>query len=126
VTLKNEVGLISKFLGDAKEARHLLVHPLTGSRALQRPRAVTAEQAPPEIDPFTPEEVGMILDVIDPDFMPVVLIGVSTGLRPGEWGGLQVGDVDAARRRLHVRRTYWGAKAGRSGTRHSGLDIVSA
>src|SRR5215831_5343548 len=113
VTLKNEVGLISKFLGDAKEARHLLVHPLTGSRALQRPRAVTAEQAPPEIEPFTPSEIHAILDVIEPPFAPVVLVGVSTGMRMGEIVALQWGDVDAARHQVHVRRTFWGGKAGR-------------
>src|SRR5262249_15203076 len=106
-TLGNELRVIHKFLGDAREAGHLLHHPLTGSKALQRPRAITAEEETEEVQPFTVEEINAILDAIDPSFAPLVLCAVSTGLRLGELLGLQWQDIDYGKRQIRVRRTYW-------------------
>jgi integrase len=124
-TLRNEVGLISKFLSDAKEARHLIAHPLIGSRSLQRPRALTADAARPEIEPFTPTEIGLILDVIEPGYATFVLTGFSTGARLGELAALQWQDVDPLRHQLHVRRTFWAGRDYTPKTRASirGIDV---
>jgi integrase len=106
-TLKNQLGLLSKLLSDAKEAHHLATNPLTGSKAVRRPRAVKAEDRQ-EVEAFTPGEVIRVLDGIDPHYAAFTQTCVSTGLRPGEIIGLQWGDVDWRAKVIHVRRTFYG------------------
>jgi integrase len=105
-TLGNELRLLHKILGDAQEAHHVVLHPLAGSKALRRPRALRAEDHQ-EVEVFTPGEINALLDAVDPAYYAFVLTAVSTGLRPGELIGLQWGDVDHANKVIHVRRTYW-------------------
>lgn len=110
-TVNNELQVLSKILGDAKEAGHLVIHPLTGSRALRRPRALHAEDTV-EVEVFDPSEVNALLDAVDPWYTDHVLVGVSCGLRPGELAGLYWGDLDERARVLHIRRT-WDGREGR-------------
>jgi integrase len=108
-TLSNELRLLHKLLGDAQEVHHVALHPLAGSKALRRPRALKAEDHQ-EVEVFTPGEINALLDAVDPAYYAFTLTAVSTGLRPGELIGLQWGDIDHANKVLHVRRTYWKGK----------------
>lgn len=52
----------------------------------------------------TTEEVAAMLTAASEPFAVAIALGAFAGLRAGEIGGLQVGDVDFLRRRIHVRR----------------------
>jgi len=54
---------------------------------------------------LTFDEAGKLLDSAPPDWRPMILIALRTGLRIGELRGLQWGDVDVRRRVIQVRRT---------------------
>jgi integrase len=113
-TVQNQLALLSKILSDAKEAHHLAVNPLSGSRALRRPRPMKAEDRQ-EVEAFAPDEVIRLLDALDPSYVPLVQTWVSTGLRPGEVIALQWGDLNWAAKAIEVRRTYYGRE---------GVDLV--
>lgn len=56
-----------------------------------------------------------------PRYFPAILLTATAGLRVGELQGLQVGDVDLARRRLYIRRAFY---KGRVDTPKSGRPRV--
>jgi integrase len=105
-TLSNHLGLLHKILEDAREAGHLVMNKLSRSRALRRPRALREDDAT-ELEILTPAEVNRLLDAVAPEWVPLLVTAVCTGVRPGELVALQWGDLDVAGHRLHVRRTAW-------------------
>lgn len=54
---------------------------------------------------LTEGEAKLVVDATDPLWRAMVFVGLRTGLRVGELRGLQWGDIDFARRVVHVRRT---------------------
>ena len=61
------------------------------------------------IDPFEPDEVPVFLDAIHqvaPEFLPMFVVLLHTGIRSGECAGLQWGDVDFKNRYIAIRRTW--------------------
>ncbi len=104
-TARNELAVLNKILGDAQEAGHLFRHPLTRSRALRRPKAVEADEEH-EVEIFDPGEIEALLQAVEPYWVPYILTGVLTGLRPGELVGLHWGDIDWTKRVLNIRRTF--------------------
>jgi integrase len=105
-TRRNSLALLTKLFGDAVEDGYLAVNRLRGSRSLQRPKALRAEDEP-EIEILTPAEVNRLLDAMDAEHYPLFLTGVYTGVRLGELLALQWGDLDRAGRRLYVRRSVY-------------------
>ena len=64
----------------------------------------------PRVEPkrrelLTVADVRRIGDEIDGDWRPLPVLGGATGMRLGELFGLQVGDVDFARKVVHIRRS---------------------
>jgi integrase len=61
-----------------------------------------------EADYLVPEDLNKLLEVAErtsPPEYPIFLVMATAGLRIGEAVGLQVGDLDATGRQLHVRRS---------------------
>ena len=105
-TRRNCLTLLHKLLEDAREAGHLAVNRLHGSRAIRRPRALR-EGDEAIIEVLSPAEIHLMLDAVDPERGPLFLTAVCTGIRLGELLGLQWGDVDFAAGKVHVRRTAY-------------------
>jgi integrase len=76
-----------------------------------------------QADFLTAEELGKMLAAAErvcPREYPILLVMATVGLRIGEAAGLQIGDLDVPRLRLHIRRTvrrgYVGSpKSGKGG-----------
>ena len=63
---------------------------------------------PTEIEPLTRDDVQTLLDTADhvcPDYAPLFLCAVRTGMRLGELVALQWDDIEFHRRWIHVRRS---------------------
>jgi integrase len=104
-TLTNHLSLLSRIMGDAVEAHHVMVNRLHRSRAIRRPKAIR-ESDEIVIEVLTPEEVNSVLDALPAMWYPFFLTGVCTGLRLGELLALTWGDFDEGAGRLWVRRAY--------------------
>ena len=59
-----------------------------------------------EMDFFTPDEIRIFLKNVRPQFYPLFLTAVLTGMRQGELLGLKWGDIDWDNCQIKVRRTY--------------------
>src|SRR5215510_13495943 len=74
-----------------------------GGRQWQYPRMVH------EIQPLTHEEVPIFLEAASnhfPEYFPLFLCAIHTGMRSGELAGLQWGDIDFSGKFIVVRRNY--------------------
>jgi integrase len=74
-----------------------------------------AKETPTAIEVFTEDELRHLLDVARrdmPALYPKLFIMARTGMREGEMLTLQYGDLDFARRKIVVRRT-WGSRNAR-------------
>jgi integrase len=63
---------------------------------------------PHEADYLVPEDLTKLLDtakIVTPKEYPIFLTMATAGLRIGEAVGLQVGDLDALNKQVHIRRT---------------------
>lgn len=72
-------------------------------------RAVMKRDQDNEIDPLTPEEVGVFLDTCRshyPEYYPFFLCAFRTGMRLGELLALRWGDVDWRGKFILVRRSF--------------------
>jgi integrase len=79
--------------------RYLVENP---ARLVKNPQPVTKE-----VQPFEAwDEVMAVADELSDRYRAIPILGVGTGLRPGEWIALQVGDIDWEARTLTVRRAY--------------------
>ena len=76
----------------------------------------------PDIYPFTSEEVGVIIDVIDPFYEPYVCCRFYTGMRDGEINALRWIDYKenmADCPKLHVGKTFVYGREGKTKTKRS-------
>ena len=83
----------------------LAVNPARGVVRLRRP----ADTERDRVEPFTPEELRVILRAAvtsDADFATFLRFWVQTGARLGEVLGVQNHDLDMAKGKVHIRRTY--------------------
>lgn len=69
---------------------------------VKRPRVETEE-----MDFLTPEEIRLFLDNVAPDYYPLFLTAVMTGMRRGELLALQWGDIDWNSNQISVRRSIF-------------------
>ncbi len=96
-TVNNHLAVLQKALNTAVEWGAIERSPKV--RMLRLP--------PPRFDFLTPQESDVLLREAandDPLWHAMLLCAVRTGLRLGELLGLDWGDVDLVRRRVHVRR----------------------
>lgn len=60
-----------------------------------------------EVQAFAnPEDVDGIADELAAEYRLIPILAAWTGLRPEEWLALERGDIDRARKLIHVRRVY--------------------
>jgi len=83
-------------LGEAAD-RFDFTSPYQGIKSLKVPRT--------DVEPFTFEEVKLILESVRPDFKPYYTVRFFTGMRTGEIDGLQWQFVDFERRQILVRQS---------------------
>lgn len=60
-----------------------------------------------EMDFFTPEEIRLFLDNVNPNYYPLFLTAVMTGMRRGELLALQWGDIDWNSDQISIRRSIY-------------------
>ena len=72
------------------------------------PEVEWAKVTKPEIEFFTHEETERILEAVDEEWLPMILLAVRTGMRRGELLGLDWEDVDLEQRKIHVRKSFSG------------------
>lgn len=78
--------------------------PCRGIKSLKVPKS--------DVQPFTLDEVKLILDTVRPDFRNYYIVRFLTGMRTGEIDGLQWKYVDFSRRLILVRETVVNFKPG--------------
>ena len=83
-------------LGDAADRFHFTT-PYTGIKSLKVPKT--------EVEPFTLEEVNLILSNVRADFRDYYITRFFTAMRTGEIDGLQWKYVDFERRQILIRET---------------------
>ncbi|WP_044890320.1 tyrosine-type recombinase/integrase [Myxococcus hansupus] len=121
-TINNVLTVLSKLLGVAVE-QHVIA---------QAPRVKLFGNVPkPTFDFLSFEEAERVVDMAEPEWKPVLLVAIKTGLRQGEIIGLQWHDVDMKRGLLHVRRAIWRGvtdipKGGRERTVELPASVVDA
>lgn len=76
-----------------------------------------------EVEPFTLDEVRLILDKVRPDFRNYFTVRFFTGLRTGEIDGLMWNYVDFSRRLILVRETVVKGKPGKPKTDGSHREV---
>jgi len=68
------------------------------------------EHHPKEVEPFTREEVRILIDSANDFFRLYLAIGFYTGMRRGEILGLMYSDIDFENRVIHVKRSITNGK----------------
>jgi len=91
------------------------------------PRVKLFRTEKPAFDFLTFEEAERLAADAEPEWRPVLLVALKTGLRQGELIGLQWSDVDLQRGKLHVRRTIWrGVTGSPKGGRERTVDLPAS
>ena len=96
---------LTALLNHAKEDGLIMVNPAERLGKLYKQAPVVHDQ----IQPLTHEEVPIFLTTARahfPDFFPIFLCAIHTGMRSGEIAGLQWGDIDFNGKYLVVRRNF--------------------
>jgi len=110
-SINNSLAMLRKLLSLAQE-QGVIEH-------VPRVRLFRVEK--PSFDFLDFDEAERLVQAMDPEWRPVLLTALKTGLRLGELIGLRWSDLDLVRGKLHVRRTIWRGieglpKGGRSRT----------
>jgi integrase len=112
----NGVMGIAKMLLDEAAERYGFPTPFRRIKRLPVARA--------EVEPFTLEEVRLILDSVRPEFRDYYIARFFTGMRTGELDGLKWKYVDFERRLILVRETVVAGEEDTTKTEYSKRDIA--
>jgi integrase len=99
------LAALNVLLNHALEDRHITSNPASKLGKFYK----QAKNLHEEIQPLTREEVPIFLEaarVHFPDYFPLFLCAIHTGMRSGELAGLHWGDVDFNGKFLTVRRNF--------------------
>jgi integrase len=96
-TINRIVGILRQIL-DESAARFDFVNPALKIKRLKVKRV--------DIQPFSMEEVRLIVDTVRPDYRDYLTVRFFTGMRSAEAHGLKWKHVDFERRELLIRETY--------------------
>jgi integrase len=77
----------------------------------------------PNIDPFTPQEIAMLLAKVTPHYRTYFHIAFLTGMRPNEQLALKWGNIDLVHQKIAVREGRVGKIEGLPKTEESIRDI---
>ncbi|MCP3167704.1 tyrosine-type recombinase/integrase [Myxococcus qinghaiensis] len=97
-TINNVLAVLGKLLAVAQEQQVIQ----------QAPRVKLFGKVPkPKFDFLSYEEAERLIAASEPEWRPMLLVAIKTGLRQGELLGLQWNDLDLQRGKVHVQRTIW-------------------
>lgn len=94
--INRHMKILRMILNEAAD-RFEFTSPYRGIKPLKVPKT--------DIDPFTLEEINLILNAVRPDFRYYYLVRFFTGMRTGEIDGLKWRYVDFDRRQILIRET---------------------
>ncbi len=97
-TIRTRFASVRSVIRAAKRDRLLAFDPTEGVPLPRTRRAEHAMTIP------TPDEVGALLEAAERWYRPYVALAAFAGLRLGELAGVQLGDIDFLRQRIHVQR----------------------
>lgn len=93
----NQIMNTLRMILDEAANRYNFSSPYQGIKSLKIPRT--------SVEPFSLEEVQLILDNVRPDFRNYYTVRFFTGMRTGEIDGLQWDAVDFERRQIAIKRS---------------------
>lgn len=96
-TINEVVGSLRAILNEAAD-RYRFTSPARNIKRLKVPKS--------DIQPFTLQEVSLIMNRCRPDYKNYFTVRLLTGMRTGEVHGLKWSQVDFERRQLLIRETY--------------------
>jgi len=96
-TINNQLAVLGKLLTIARDWKRIANAPRVGFLATPDP----------EFDFLDFDEAARLAAAADPDWRPMILLAMRTGLRQGELLELRWDDVDLVKGMLRVRRSIW-------------------
>jgi len=96
-TINRIIGVLRMIMAEAV-LRHRIENPCAEIRRLKLQRT--------DIQPFTLDEINLILAAVRADYRPYLTFRFFTGVRSAEAHGLKWRHVDFARREVQIRETY--------------------
>lgn len=96
-TRTNNIMNLLRFVMNVCERRHLIKQDPT-------PNVAKLTIAPPSIDPFTKQEVDLVISNVEPHYQPLFVCLAWTGARPNELGALRWRDVDFRRNEIRISK----------------------
>lgn len=97
---QNVLGCLMKILHDAERAHHIDKAPM---KPVMRGKNRVVD---PEVIWVEPEEQEKIINALKPQYRPVILFGMLTGVRPAEARALQWEDVLWSRNEIMIRHAF--------------------
>jgi len=98
-TVNNEIVVLRRMLKHAVRWGYLRSSP---AEYVERPKVEHQE-----MNILRPEEITRFLDKVTPEYRPLFLTAILTGMRRGELLGLQWHDINWTTKQIHVRRSLW-------------------
>jgi integrase len=94
-SVNNYLAPVKQMLAEATEKRVITYNPTVFVKRLRVPK--------PDVDPFTPQEMAVLLDHVTPHYRTYFQVAFLTGMRPNELTALKWGHVDFVHRTSAVR-----------------------
>jgi integrase len=99
-TINNQLTVLGKLFNVAKEWNRIAAVPRIGF----------LKTSDPEFDFLDFAEATRLIEAADPNWRPMILFALRTGLRQGELLELRWNDVDLVKGQIRVRRSIWKGK----------------
>ncbi len=96
-TINRIMGILRMIMEEAS-LTHGFPNPCVGIKRLKNPRI--------DIQPFTLDEVRLLISTVRPDYKPYLTVRFFTGMRSGEVNGLMWRHIDFERHQILVRQTF--------------------
>ncbi|MGQ0701450.1 MAG: Arm DNA-binding domain-containing protein [Panacagrimonas sp.] len=114
----NKVMGIARMILEEAGLRHGFANPFVSIKRLKNKRI--------DVEPFSMDEVKLILDTVRPDYRGYLTVRFFTGLRSGEIHGLKWKHIDMDRREILVRETWTGTRTEYTKTDGSQREVAMA
>ena len=94
--------VLKVFLNYCVKQRYILVNPCVG---IELPKCNDRTNRSSDVDPFTEDEIKLILNEAKDYMSPLITIALATGLREGELLALTLSDIDLENRIISVNKS---------------------